>query len=604
MLWIFTLFQLLSFARQPAESPQAPNILWIVSEDNSPLLGCYGDEFATTPNLDRLAANAMTFDHAFASAPVCAPSRFTLITGTYASAMGTAGMRSYYPIDPDVRFFPNYLREAGYYCTNRSKTDYNTQDQPNTWNTSSESAHYSNREKDQPFFHVHNIGISHESQVHNRKEPLVHDPAKVPLPPYHPDTDAIRRDWAQYYDRVMQMDEQVGEVLNQLKKDGLYDNTIVFYYSDHGGALPRGKRFLYESGTHIPLIVRVPEQYQSLFPGYERGKRSARMVSFVDFAPTVLSLAGIEPPAHMQGKAFLGTYAEPPNAAIYNFKERMDATLDFGRAVRTPEYRYIRNFMPYRANGQYVNYQWRAASQRSWQEACRNHRCNPIQNRFWQPKTTEELYRVSTDPHNIANLADYPDHAGVKDSLSKQLDEWMINTRDLGLIPEFLRAKSANIDWRARITKPSFPYARLLETAKAASTWAPESVDSLRTWLSLSQPFRYWALQAIRCSPTPAHKALLPELENLARDFESPVHIALIGAFYQLGAREKAFELFDRWSVHEDVMVRTYALDQASIFTATELEAYRDKLLTITDQEERPYDKRAAQSILLKLNTP
>ncbi len=602
MIWALTLLSLLPFTDPPPEPPPKPNILWIVSEDNSPLLGCYGDPFATTPNLDRFAEDAMAFDHAFASAPVCAPSRFTIITGTYASAMGTAGMRSYYPIDPQVRFFPNYLREAGYYCTNRSKTDYNTPGQPDTWNASSQEAHYSQGGEGQPFFHVHNIGISHESQIHNRKEPLVHDPAKAPLPPYHPDTDTIRRDWAQYYDRVMQMDEQVGAIIAQLKEDGLYEETIIFYYSDHGGGLPRAKRFLYESGTHIPLIIRVPEKYRALFPGYEPGQRTDRMVSFVDFAPTVLSLAGIEPPEYMQGEAFLGPYASAAKPAIYNFKERMDATIDFGRAVRTPKYRYIRNFMPYRPNGQYVNYQWRAPSQRSWEEACQNNRCNPVQHRFWQPKASEELYLISSDPHNINNLATQPGYAAIKDSLSQQLDEWMMQTRDLGLIPEFLRNESANMDWRARITTPAYPYARLLGAAKAASSWEAEPVDSLRAWLGLSQPFRYWALQAIRCSPAPAHKTLLPELEKLAADTGSPVHLALIGAFYQLGGRAKAFELFEQWLAHEDVMVRTYVLDQALIFTPDELKKYDSQLRLFTEQEGRPYDKRAAQYVLLKIN--
>lgn len=602
MVWCLPLLYFLSFLNTEPDVAKPPNILWIVSEDNSPLLGCYGDEFATTPNLDRLATDAMAFDHAFASAPVCAPSRFTIITGTYASAMGTAGMRSYYHIDPKVRFFPNYLQKTGYYCTNRSKTDYNTLNQPGTWNASSKSAHYHNRSGNQPFFHVHNIGISHESQIHNRKTPLVHNPATVPLPPYHPDTDTIRRDWAQYYDRVMQMDEQVGTIIAQLKEDGLYEETIIFYYSDHGGALPRGKRFLYESGTHIPLLIRVPEKYRALFPGYEPGQRTDRMVSFVDFAPTVLSLAGIKPPEYMQGKAFLGPFASAAKPAIFNFKERMDATIDFGRAVRNPEYRYIRNFMPYRPNGQYVNYQWRAPSQRSWEEACRNNRCDPTQHRFWEPKASEELYLISSDPHNIKNLADQPDYAAIRDSLSQQLDEWMVQTRDLGLVPEFLRNESANIEWRARITKPSYPYARLLEVAKAASSWEAEPVDSLRAWLDLSQPFRYWALQAIRCSPAPAHKALLPELEKLAADTESPVHLALIGAFYQLGDCAKAFELFEQWLAHEDVMVRTYALDQALIFTSDELEKYESQLQAILEQEGRPYDKRAAQYLLLKHN--
>lgn len=280
-----------------------PNILWIVSEDNSPFIGAYGDSFATTPNIDHFATQSVRYTHAFATAPVCAPSRSTLITGLYPSSLGTLHMRSNYPLPAIVKFFPRYLREAGYYTSNNAKKDYNTIDQPEAWDESSQKATYKNRKSGQPFFSVFNIGISHESQLHNSipNADLKHDPEKVLIPPYHPRTPEMKHDWAQYYDRIQEMDEQVGAILKELEASGLSDNTIVFYYSDHGGVLGRSKRFMYESGLHVPLIIRFPEKYSHLASG-KPGSSNARIVSFVDFAPAMLSLANIDPPVHMQDR--------------------------------------------------------------------------------------------------------------------------------------------------------------------------------------------------------------------------------------------------------------------------------------------------------------
>ena len=243
-----------------------PNFLWIVSEDNGPFFGCYGDPFATTPTLDKLATEGVLYENAFANAPVCAPARSTIITGMYPPSMGTQNMRSTYPIPESIKFFPQYLREAGYYCTNNSKEDYNMPKPEGVWDESSRKAHYKNRGEGQPFFAIFNVTISHESSIHKSipNDSLRHDPAEVKLPPYHPDTPEMRHDWAQYYDKVEDMDARMGEILQELEDAGLTDNTIVAYYSDHGGVIARSKRFVYESGTHVPMIWRFPDKYAHL----------------------------------------------------------------------------------------------------------------------------------------------------------------------------------------------------------------------------------------------------------------------------------------------------------------------------------------------------
>ena len=405
---VFAAFLMIDACQQkkPAK-PLRPNILWIVSEDNSPFLGCYGDTFATTPVLDSLAKSSILYENAFAAAPVCAPTRSTLITGMYANSLGTENMRSDYPIPEFIKFYPKYLKAAGYYCTNHAKKDYNTIDQPEAWDESSNKPPTDNRKPGQPFFHIINLGVSHESSVHDSIpwDQLRHDPTKVPIPAYHPRTPEMEHDWAQYYDKVEDMDTQVGQILKQLSDDGLADSTIVFYYSDHGGVLGRSKRFMYESGTRVPLIIHFPKMYQNLAPSAP-GTRTDRIVSFVDFAATLLSLAGVPVPEYMQGKAFLGPEQQAPREYAYNFRGRMDERMDLSRAVRDKQYRYIRNYMPHRIYGQYMEYLWRAPSMRSWEREYKAGHLNAIQSKFWEPKPAEELFDVKADPDNVHNLAE------------------------------------------------------------------------------------------------------------------------------------------------------------------------------------------------------
>ena len=311
-----------------AIAAERPNILWLTAEDMSPHLGCYGDSEAHTPRIDAFARESVRYTRAFATAPVCSPSRSCLITGVYATSLGTQRLRSQFPVPAEFRPFTALLREAGYHCTNNVKTDYNLYGEAEfiraAWDESSPRAHWRSRRSGQPFFAVFNFMTTHQSRAsawpHEQFETEVaakltpserHDPAKLTLPPYYPDTAEARRTWARYRDCIAALDKQVGEVLEQLAADGLAEDTIVCFYSDHGMGMPRGKRCLHDSGLRVPLLVRFPKKWAHLAPA-KSGETSDRLVSFVDFAPTVLSLCGVPAPSHFQGEAFLGPDAKEP----------------------------------------------------------------------------------------------------------------------------------------------------------------------------------------------------------------------------------------------------------------------------------------------------
>ncbi|HPP54793.1 MAG TPA: sulfatase, partial [Thermoguttaceae bacterium] len=371
-----------------------------------------GDQYAQTPNLDRLAARGLRYRVCWSNAPVCAPARTTIITGVYPTSLGAEHMRSEVRMPDWMKMYPQFLRAEGYYCTNNSKEDYNLVKPPGVWDQSSPKAHWKNRRPGQPFFAVFNLTITHESQIRNRPHTLQHDPAKAPVPPYHPDTPEVRHDWAQYYDRITQMDAQAGQILQELEEAGLADQTIIFFYSDHGSGMPRHKRWLYDDGLHTPLIVYFPEKFRHLAPkDYQAGGASDRLVSFVDLAPTLLSLVGRKPPDWMQGQAFMGPFAGPERKYLFGFRGRMDERYDMSRAVRTERYLYIRNYMPHRLQGEYVGYMFQTPTTVVWRKLFDEGKLRPEQAAFWQPKPPEELYDLQTDPHCIRNLADDSNHA-------------------------------------------------------------------------------------------------------------------------------------------------------------------------------------------------
>ncbi|MFV1996063.1 MAG: sulfatase, partial [Verrucomicrobiales bacterium] len=388
-----------------APAADKPNILWITSEDNNVTwLGCYGNPQADTPVLDKLAAEGFRYTNCFANAPVCAPSRSTWITGVNAVSMGTHPMRSRYEIPHDrIKYYPDYLVAAGYFVSNHTKTDYNIggRDDKECWDSRERFA-WREREPGQPFFCVINHTESHESKAFGDVTNTTFDPAKVKLAAYHPDIEPIRQNYAHYHDAVKKMDTRIGEVLAQLEEDGLAQDTIVVYCSDHGGVLPRSKRFLFDSGIHAPLIVRIPEKFKHLWPAAKPGDSVDRLVSFLDMPKTWLSLAGAEVPSIMQGRIFLGADKEQERDFHVAFRGRMDERYDNVRAVRGKRFLYIRNYMPFAPWGQHLNYLWKMVATQAWEEHYLAGKTDAVTGRFFGVKPyTEELYDTRGDPYNV-----------------------------------------------------------------------------------------------------------------------------------------------------------------------------------------------------------
>lgn len=602
-LFFFSVFSFSSCTseKQSGQPSDPPNILWIVSEDNGPFLGCYGDEFATTPTLDKLASEGVLYENAFANAPVCAPARSTIITGMYPPSMGTQNMRSTYPIPDFIKFFPQYLREAGYYCTNNAKEDYNMPKPEGVWDESSRTAHYKNRPEGKPFFAIFNIGISHESSIHNSipNDSLRHDPAQVPIPPYHPDTPEMRHDWAQYYDKVEDMDARVGELLQELEDAGLADNTIVAYYSDHGGVLARSKRFVYESGTHVPMIWRFPDKFSHLAPG-NPGDRTDRLVSFIDLAPSMLSLAGVDIPDYMQGKAFLGPQQATPRDYVHLFRGRMDERIDKVRAVRDKKFRYIKNYMPHRIYGQYIEYLWRAPSCRSWQEAYLAGACNEAQSAFWEEKPAEELYDVSADPWEVNNLASDPAYADILDRMRKETDSWMSEIRDTGLMPEGeMSTRNMEVPSFTFTHSEAYDFEKIKYAANVASLRDVSKLDEIIGFLKDDNPtVRYWGANGcliLKSNAMPAKEALMETLNDEWPD----VRIAAAEALCHLGAQNEATPaLIDALKV-ENEMVRVHAMNSLEVLGGEVAKAAIPQVKeVIAGREGRDYDIRAGMRLI------
>lgn len=520
---------------------ERPNILWLTSEDNSPYLGCYGDTLAKTPNLDKLAEQGARYRNAFANSPVCSASRTTLITGMNGCALGVQHHRSRVRIPESFRLYPEVLRAAGYYCTNNSKTDYNLPDRKNVWDESSKHAHYKNRATGQPFFAVFNFTTTHESQVAPKagKENFRIPPEQMPLPPYHPDTPDIRRDWANYYDQMTLMDEQVGKMLEQLKKAGLEEDTIVIYCSDHGGALPRGKRNLHDSGTRVPLIVRIPEKWKQWRPA-RPGSWVDDPVSFVDLPATFFSLCGAETPANYQGQAFLGEKKAAPRDYVFLYRGRMDARYDNSRAIRNKQYCYMKNYAPHRPWGQYYEYAFQQQpSMRSWYAEYLAGRCNEVQSAYWKPKAPEEFYEIGSDPFEIKNLIDDPAQSERIAVMRKQLRAEILAVRDTGFIPEGMHEKLAGertiYDYAQ---SEAYPLERIVDLADAATSRDASSLPRLLKAMDDPHPVvRYWG--AIGCLVLQKEAApARDKLQELLKDEWNDVRIAAAEALGWLGELE------------------------------------------------------------------
>jgi len=435
-----------------------PNIIWLVAEDLSPVIPSFGDSTIQTPNLSRFAAEGICYDNFYSPSPVCAPSRAAIATSMYPTHIAANNMRTgpwfatdmpeefirrfdhllpkgisnYEALPPaGVRMFSEYLREAGYYCSNNSKQDYQFRCTLTAWDETSDKAHWKNRKAGQPFFSIFNYNVTHESQIWARaKDSLwIEEKADVPVPPYLPDTELGKQDVRRMYSNVKMMDHQVGELLKELEDQNLLDSTIIFWYTDHGGPLPRQKRLLYDSGLKVPMIIRFPDKRGA-------GTRDDQMISFIDLGPTVLSLTGITP-AEVDGKAFLGPHKVPNRNYIYAAADRFDAQYDCNRAVRDKRYKYIKYYQPEKPMYLPVKYREQMAIM---QELLRLEKSNELTTAqaqwFRKTKPKEELFDTQTDPFELNNLAEDAKYADKLKELRAKCEAWVTSFDDTGLIPE------------------------------------------------------------------------------------------------------------------------------------------------------------------------
>lgn len=453
LLWLTLL---VSPERMPAPAhaaqtskPSRPNFIWIVLDDDSPNLGCYGDPQAITPNMDRLAREGARFNNAFTHAPVCAPSRSGLLTGMYPTTMGSHHMRSKLINPPEV--FTKYLRDAGYYVAWPGKVDWNFDDgnpdmtsfnyQPTPQQADSRKDWLREAPPKQPFFHYINLNVTHESQTranaeqHKRntlrlKPNEFHQPENMSLPAFYPDAPEIRKDLSQYYDDVTAADYIIGDVLEWLDQYKVADNTVVFVFGDHGRGMPRSKRWIYDSGIKVPLLIRWPGKVK---PGAVRND----LVAFIDFAPTVLSIAGVAIPPRMQGQVFLGSKRAKDRQYIYAARDRMDETFDRIRAVRDTRFKYIRNFRPDLPYAQRIAYNEENPTMQAWRRLHREGKLTGAPALFFAPiKPMEELYDTQSDSDEVKNLADDPKYLKLLQRMRAALDKWIVETKDLGEYPE------------------------------------------------------------------------------------------------------------------------------------------------------------------------
>ena len=427
--------------------PDRPNILWLVAEDLSPIIPAFGDDTVATPNLDRLAAEGVRYTRVFSTSGVCAPSRAALATGMYQNRIGAQHMRttnvSGFGVDglipyeavppPFVKMHSQYFREAGYYTSNNAKEDYQFRKAVTAWDDSSRTAHWRNRGPDQPFFSVFNFNITHESQIWVQAEnPLrVPEDLEVPIPPYLPDTAVAQRDVRQVYSNIVAMDEQVGQILEELEQDGLLESTVIFWYSDHGGPLPRQKRLLYDAGLQVPMIIRYPDRWRA-------GELDDQLISFVDFKSTALSLAGIEPPEYVDGRAFAGEFQSSESRLyIHAAADRFDRQYDTIRAVRDDRFKYLRNYHP--EQGYYLPLTYREQMP-IMQELLRLRDQDGLTEAqaqwFRESKPAEELFDTLADPHELTNLALDPAYNDKLLELRAELDRWLSGFDDKGMMPE------------------------------------------------------------------------------------------------------------------------------------------------------------------------
>lgn len=557
-----TALLLLFFSFSPADAIERPNILWISCEDISPHLGCYGDTNATTPNLDKLAEGSVRYTRAFTVHGVCAPCRTGIITGMYPMGIGANHMRSRATLPDHIKCFPYYLRQAGYYCTNNSKTDYNfhwvTEE---VWDESSNKAHWKNRtDKSQPFFAVFNMTMTHESKIWpggwknviaDTPADELHDPDKIEVPDLYPDTPDIRSAYARLLDIITVMDRKAGQYLAEIEEAGLTEDTIVIFWSDHGNGFARAKRWIYDSGTLVPMMARVPEKWRTDGQA-EPGSVSDQLINLIDLGPTVLNLADVAIPDHMFGQPFLGRNLPAPRKYIHGARDRIDERFDMVRSVRDGQFRYVRNYHTWRPALQHIEYAENSVTRKEMRRLSGEGKLAPESEQFLKaPRAPEELYDLHADPWELSNLAHDSSYTQTLRKLRVECDRWQNEVRDVHLIPEIILAEEEyQVGNRWQILHRSNGLERLktLNTvAKTANAPTTADVARLVEWAKHDDAaVRWWAVTGLvnafdRVRNQKAVRIpLVNVVESAIGDRSAAVRIVAAGGLHRLGRTDEA----------------------------------------------------------------
>ena len=509
-----------------------PNFVWLISEDNSThYLKLFNEHGAETPRIAELVKHGLLFENAFSNSPVCSVARTTLITSCYGPRIGTQYHRRSVtvPLPEGLRMFPAYLRDAGYYTTNNNKKDYNAVEGDGVWDESSGQASWRQRQADQPFFHQQSFTTTHESSLHfpaqvMQNEATKTDPATVVMAPYHPDTPTFRYTYARYHDRIQTVDQQIGEVVDRLAADGLLEDTFVFYFGDHGGVLPRGKGYAYESGLHVPLVVRVPANWKHLVDT-EMGTTVLGFVSFIDFGPTLLNLAGLDVPDGVDGRPFLGQGVSLDEVnhrdEAFGYADRFDEKYDLVRTLRKGKYEYVRSYQPFNFDGLQNNYRYHMLAYAEWRELYHAGKLTAIQRQFFEPRAAEALHDIESDPYETKNLATDPAFAAVTRDMRNRLSEIVKSLPDLSMYPESYLVDHAFDDPVAFGRTHRSDIARLVDIADLSLVSLADASKSIEQALASSDPWhRYWAL--IVCSSHgDAARSFVSKAKDLAASDEA-----------------------------------------------------------------------------------
>ena len=532
-----------------------PNILWITYEDTSPqFVSCYGmTPVTTTPNIDQLASEGTIFNNAYASAPVCSASRTALITGVCNESTGLGHHRSKYPIPRDlIKGFPYYMKKNGYYTTNNNKTDYNIIDEKDfideTWNESNKQAHWRNRDNNQPFFSVFNFNESHQSYTMTNpykwyeenvldllEEDEIVQPDQVQLPPFYRESDEMKKHLSRVYNSLKLCDKKIGHIIDQLKEDDLFDNTIIFCFADHGEGIPRGKCNGIGFGYRASFVAHIPKKYQHLNPWAEQ-KVSNELLSFEDLAPTLLSITGIQPPDYMTGRILMGNHRETEPEFIYASRNRLDETPDHCRSVISRDYVYTRNFHPHLPVLKFQKYGDVGEVQQAIRKDFANGKLNETQAELVKSnRPLETLFCLSDDPWEVSNLAEDSNKKNVLNTMKNALNDHILSSADVMFLPEYnMITKNNNVaHYLLRAKEEYNPLAEMLEVAKLVNPNGLNLEKQINFMDSKKYQTRYWA--AVGIFAARSHLTTSSKLLNyFQKEEEHTVKIELAAALYSI----------------------------------------------------------------------